>query len=99
MFVTRLARSADVAVHHFGDQDPGAFLSVSGAEAGQLTVDPTPDAAPGAPARPDLRSSRPGRLGRSPVLLVLAVLVAALALLPLGYIVGSTVDVGWSGVR
>jgi iron(III) transport system permease protein len=33
------------------------------------------------------------------VLLALAVLVAALALLPLGYIVGATVDVGWSGVR
>ncbi|MCU1619589.1 MAG: fbpB [Modestobacter sp.] len=33
------------------------------------------------------------------MLLALAVLVAALALLPLGYIVGYTVDVGWNGVR
>ena len=31
--------------------------------------------------------------------LALAVCVAALALLPLGYIVASTVDVGWSGIR
>ncbi|MGY1640943.1 ABC transporter permease [Geodermatophilus sp. SYSU D00703] len=36
---------------------------------------------------------------RSPVLLLLATAVAALALLPLGYIVVSTLDVGWSGVR
>jgi iron(III) transport system permease protein len=45
------------------------------------------------------RSAGSSRLRRSPVLLVLAVLVAALALLPLGYIAGYTLDVGWTGIR
>ncbi|MGY1822080.1 ABC transporter permease [Geodermatophilus sp. SYSU D00079] len=36
---------------------------------------------------------------RTPVTLVLAAAVAALTLLPLVYIVASTVDVGWSGIR
>jgi iron(III) transport system permease protein len=40
-----------------------------------------------------------GRLRRSPVTLLLATAVAALGLLPLGYIAGYTVDVGWSGVQ
>jgi iron(III) transport system permease protein len=39
------------------------------------------------------------RARRSPVALLLAAAVAALALLPLGFIVVSTVDVGWAGVR
>jgi iron(III) transport system permease protein len=38
-------------------------------------------------------------LRRHPVTLALAVCVAALALLPLGYIAGYTVDVGWSGIQ
>ncbi|WP_241175867.1 iron ABC transporter permease [Modestobacter sp. KNN46-3] len=38
-------------------------------------------------------------MSRSPAVLVLATLVAALALLPLGYIVGYTLDIGWSGAR
>jgi iron(III) transport system permease protein len=51
------------------------------------------------------RGSRPSggpsgaRLRRSPVTLALAICVAALALLPLGYIAASTIDVGWSGIR
>lgn len=39
------------------------------------------------------------RLRRSPVTLALAVAVAALALLPLGYITWYCVDLGWDGVR
>ena len=61
-------------------------------------------ATPGAPVPPAPRgsgaSARGGRrLRRSPVPLALAACVAALALLPLGYIAGYTVDLGWSGVR
>ena len=55
---------------------------------------------------PVARGSRPSAgardgapLRRFPVTLLLACAVAALALLPLGYIVGYTIDVGWSGVR
>jgi iron(III) transport system permease protein len=44
------------------------------------------------------RSATP-RLRRSPVTVLLAVAVAALSLLPLAYIAGYTLDVGWSGVR
>ncbi|MGY1748438.1 ABC transporter permease [Modestobacter sp. SYSU DS0511] len=36
---------------------------------------------------------------RSPAVLALATLVAALALLPLGHIVGYALEIGWSGVR
>ena len=39
------------------------------------------------------------RLRRHPVTLALATCVAALALLPLGYIAAYTVDVGWSGIE
>jgi iron(III) transport system permease protein len=39
------------------------------------------------------------RLRRHPVTLALATCVAALALLPLGYIAAYTVDVGWSGIQ
>ena len=60
------------------------------------------DPGPGTTASPAARGSRAsGRRGcgarRSP--LALAVGVAALALLPLGYIVSSTIDVGWAGVQ
>ncbi|HEY0506818.1 MAG TPA: iron ABC transporter permease, partial [Blastococcus sp.] len=42
-------------------------------------------------------SGRP--LRRTPLTLAFAICVAALALLPLGYIAVYTVDVGWDGVR
>ena len=55
---------------------------------------------------PAARGSRPSAgardgvpLRRFPVTLLLACAVAALALLPLGYIATYTVDVGWSGIR
>ncbi|WP_218146217.1 ABC transporter permease [Geodermatophilus ruber] len=45
-----------------------------------------------------MRARRPG-LRRTPVTLLLAAAVAALALLPLGYIAVSTAGLGWSGIR
>nr|WP_239520370.1 iron ABC transporter permease [Blastococcus saxobsidens] len=46
------------------------------------------------------RASLRGRaLRRTPLTLALAVAVAALALLPLGYIAWYTADIGWAGVR
>jgi iron(III) transport system permease protein len=51
-------------------------------------------APPGAGRRPAR-----GELRRHPVTLALAAAVAALALLPLGYIAAYTIDVGWAGIQ